>query len=189
MIPDSSYAGVYAATVQVLCKPSNEYAHQTLQFCQKNGAFDPRTMGTSPNVGLMAQVKDPTTAASLMFCRPPKSMVLTTRPSRSSFVCAHSLGVTLDIEHKTSKRKRRKRDLQMSSDGTMRVVDATSGAALLEHKVEQGQWRPHRPSSSTRCTRHAWTLCRGYLAHVPSQGCSNQVVLTNRLNDINPGIG
>ena len=40
VIPDSSYAGVYAATVD---------------FCKENGAFDPTTMGTVPNVGLMAQ--------------------------------------------------------------------------------------------------------------------------------------
>ncbi|WP_456378810.1 NADP-dependent isocitrate dehydrogenase [Lutibacter sp.] len=40
VIPDSSYAGVYEATID---------------FCKKNGAFDPATMGTTPNVGLMAQ--------------------------------------------------------------------------------------------------------------------------------------
>ncbi|MDT0688314.1 NADP-dependent isocitrate dehydrogenase [Salegentibacter sp. F188] len=40
VIPDSSYAGVYRATID---------------FCKKNGAFDPTTMGTVPNVGLMAQ--------------------------------------------------------------------------------------------------------------------------------------
>ncbi|MAB75411.1 MAG: isocitrate dehydrogenase (NADP(+)) [Verrucomicrobiales bacterium] len=40
VIPDSSYAGVYAATVD---------------FCKEHGAFDPTTMGTVPNVGLMAQ--------------------------------------------------------------------------------------------------------------------------------------
>lgn len=40
IIPDSSYAGVYDAVVN---------------FCKKNGAFDPRTMGSVPNVGLMAQ--------------------------------------------------------------------------------------------------------------------------------------
>jgi isocitrate dehydrogenase len=43
VIPDSSYAGVYAATVD---------------FCRKNGAFDPRTMGSVPNVGLMAQAAE-----------------------------------------------------------------------------------------------------------------------------------
>jgi len=40
VIPDSSYAGIYSATID---------------FCKKNGAFDPTTMGTVPNVGLMAQ--------------------------------------------------------------------------------------------------------------------------------------
>ena len=40
IIPDSSYAGIYTATID---------------FCKKNGAFDPTTMGTVPNVGLMAQ--------------------------------------------------------------------------------------------------------------------------------------
>jgi isocitrate dehydrogenase len=39
MIPDSSYAGIYQATID---------------FCKKNGAFDPRTMGSVSNVGLMA---------------------------------------------------------------------------------------------------------------------------------------
>ena len=40
VIPDRCYAGVYDATVQ---------------FCKAEGAFDPATMGTVPNVGLMAQ--------------------------------------------------------------------------------------------------------------------------------------
>ncbi|MFT5077805.1 MAG: isocitrate dehydrogenase [Planctomycetota bacterium] len=40
VIPDSSYAPLYQAT---------------LDFCRENGAFDPTTMGTVPNVGLMAQ--------------------------------------------------------------------------------------------------------------------------------------
>ena len=40
IIPDSSYAGIYSATID---------------FCKKNGAFDPTTMGTVPNIGLMAQ--------------------------------------------------------------------------------------------------------------------------------------
>lgn len=40
VIPDSSYAGLY---------------EETISFCKKNGAFDPTTMGTVPNVGLMAQ--------------------------------------------------------------------------------------------------------------------------------------
>ncbi len=40
VIPDRSYAGVY---------------QETITFCREHGAFDPRTMGTVPNVGLMAQ--------------------------------------------------------------------------------------------------------------------------------------
>jgi len=39
VIPDRSYAGVYQATID---------------FCKKHGAFDPATMGSVPNVGLMA---------------------------------------------------------------------------------------------------------------------------------------
>jgi isocitrate dehydrogenase len=40
VIPDSSYAGVYQAVIE---------------DCQKHGAYDPSTMGSVPNVGLMAQ--------------------------------------------------------------------------------------------------------------------------------------
>jgi isocitrate dehydrogenase len=40
LIPDRCYAGLYTATID---------------FCKKNGAFDPTTMGSVPNVGLMAQ--------------------------------------------------------------------------------------------------------------------------------------
>ena len=43
VIPDSSYAGVYQATID---------------FCRKHGAFDPKTMGSVPNVGLMAQAAE-----------------------------------------------------------------------------------------------------------------------------------
>ena len=40
IIPDRCYSGIYTATID---------------FCKKNGAFDPTTMGSVPNVGLMAQ--------------------------------------------------------------------------------------------------------------------------------------
>ncbi|MGB8463918.1 MAG: NADP-dependent isocitrate dehydrogenase [Terrimicrobiaceae bacterium] len=43
VIPDSSYAGVYQTTID---------------FCKKHGALDPRTMGSVPNVGLMAQAAE-----------------------------------------------------------------------------------------------------------------------------------
>lgn len=40
IVPDRSYAGLYQAVIE---------------FCKTNGAFDPKTMGSVPNVGLMAQ--------------------------------------------------------------------------------------------------------------------------------------
>src|SRR5882724_2918270 len=43
VIPDSSYAGIYQVTID---------------DCRANGAFDPKTMGTVPNVGLMAQAAE-----------------------------------------------------------------------------------------------------------------------------------
>jgi len=43
VIPDSSYAPIY---------------HEVVEFCKKHGAFDPRTMGSIPNVGLMAQAAE-----------------------------------------------------------------------------------------------------------------------------------
>lgn len=43
VIPDSTYASVYATTID---------------FCKQHGAFDPRTMGSVPNVGLMAQAAE-----------------------------------------------------------------------------------------------------------------------------------
>ncbi|WP_343319682.1 NADP-dependent isocitrate dehydrogenase [Arthrobacter sp. TMP15] len=43
VLPDSSYAGIYQATID---------------DCRAHGAFDPTTMGTVPNVGLMAQAAE-----------------------------------------------------------------------------------------------------------------------------------
>ena len=43
VIPDSSYAGIYQAAID---------------FCRQNGALDPKTMGSVPNVGLMAQAAE-----------------------------------------------------------------------------------------------------------------------------------
>ncbi len=43
VIPDGSYAGVYQAVVD---------------FCKANGALDPKTMGSVPNVGLMAKAAE-----------------------------------------------------------------------------------------------------------------------------------
>ncbi len=43
VIPDHGYAALYA---------------ETIDDCRRNGAFDPATMGTTPNVGLMAQAAE-----------------------------------------------------------------------------------------------------------------------------------
>ncbi|MCH6235541.1 NADP-dependent isocitrate dehydrogenase [Cognataquiflexum rubidum] len=43
VIPDRCYAGIY---------------QETIDFCKENGAFDPSTMGSVPNVGLMAQAAE-----------------------------------------------------------------------------------------------------------------------------------
>lgn len=43
VIPDSSYAGIYQTVID---------------FCRQNGALDPKTMGSVPNVGLMAQAAE-----------------------------------------------------------------------------------------------------------------------------------
>jgi isocitrate dehydrogenase len=83
VIPDSSYAGIYAATID---------------FCKEHGAFDPRTMGTVPNVGLMAQ--------------------------KAEEYGSHD------------------KTFEISEQGTVEVVDITSGKVLLQHDVEKGDiWR------------------------------------------------
>jgi isocitrate dehydrogenase len=43
VIPDASYAPIY---------------HEVVEFCKKHGALDPKTMGSVPNVGLMAQAAE-----------------------------------------------------------------------------------------------------------------------------------
>jgi isocitrate dehydrogenase len=60
VIPDSSYAGVYATTID---------------FCKKHGAFDPKTMGTVPNVGLMAQAAEEYGSHNKTFVAPGKGVI------------------------------------------------------------------------------------------------------------------
>ncbi|WP_341501099.1 NADP-dependent isocitrate dehydrogenase [Gallaecimonas sp. GXIMD4217] len=60
VIPDRSYAGVY---------------QETIDFCKENGAFDPRTMGTVPNVGLMAQKAEEYGSHDKTFEIPAKGVV------------------------------------------------------------------------------------------------------------------
>ncbi len=60
VIPDSCYAGVYATTID---------------FCKKHGAFDPKTMGTVPNVGLMAQAAEEYGSHNKTFVAPGKGVI------------------------------------------------------------------------------------------------------------------
>ena len=60
VIPDSCYAGVYATTID---------------FCKKHGAFDPKTMGTVPNVGLMAQAAEEYGSHNKTFQAPDKGTI------------------------------------------------------------------------------------------------------------------
>jgi isocitrate dehydrogenase len=63
VIPDSSYAGVYQTVID---------------FCKRHGAFDPRTMGSVPNVGLMAQAAEEYGSHNKTFQIPSKGTVRVT---------------------------------------------------------------------------------------------------------------
>ncbi len=59
-IPDSCYAGVYQTVIE---------------FCKNHGAFDPKTMGTVPNVGLMAQAAEEYGSHNKTFQAPGKGVI------------------------------------------------------------------------------------------------------------------
>ena len=70
VIPDSCYAGVYATVVE---------------FCKKNGALDPKTMGSVPNVGLMAQAAEEYGSHNKTFVAPAKGVIrIVTAPDDAS---------------------------------------------------------------------------------------------------------
>ncbi|RJS93081.1 NADP-dependent isocitrate dehydrogenase [Salinisphaera sp. Q1T1-3] len=69
LIPDRSYAGIYAAVVE---------------DCKANGAFDPTTMGTVPNVGLMAQKAEEYGSHDKTFQMPGKGRVQVTNTAGDS---------------------------------------------------------------------------------------------------------
>jgi isocitrate dehydrogenase len=60
VIPDSCYAGIYQATVD---------------FCKTHGALDPKTMGSVPNVGLMAQAAEEYGSHNKTFVAPAKGTI------------------------------------------------------------------------------------------------------------------
>jgi isocitrate dehydrogenase len=60
VIPDSSYAGVYQAVID---------------FCKTHGALDPKTMGSVPNVGLMAQAAEEYGSHNKTFVAPADGII------------------------------------------------------------------------------------------------------------------
>ncbi|HEY5892650.1 MAG TPA: NADP-dependent isocitrate dehydrogenase, partial [Chthoniobacterales bacterium] len=76
VIPDSSYAGVYQAVID---------------FCKKNGALDPKTMGSVPNVGLMAQAAEEYGSHNKTFEIPADGTVHVT-DSAGNILLEHSVG-------------------------------------------------------------------------------------------------
>src|SRR5215471_7721036 len=60
IIPDRCYAGIYQAVID---------------FCREHGAFDPATMGTVPNVGLMAQAAEEYGSHDKTFTAPGKGVI------------------------------------------------------------------------------------------------------------------
>jgi isocitrate dehydrogenase len=83
VIPDSCYAGVYQTVID---------------FCKKHGAFDPKTMGSVPNVGLMAQAAEEYGSHNKTFVAPAKGTIrVVTIPSDPSQVSGFSSQVL--IEH------------------------------------------------------------------------------------------
>ncbi|MER5759384.1 NADP-dependent isocitrate dehydrogenase [Streptomyces sp. NPDC002082] len=79
VLPDSSYAGVYQVVID---------------DCRAHGAYDPSTMGSVPNVGLMAQ--------------------------KAEEYGSHD------------------KTFELATAGTVRVVDAASGATVIEQEVAAG---------------------------------------------------
>ncbi|SNZ00638.1 NADP-dependent isocitrate dehydrogenase [Flagellimonas pacifica] len=77
IIPDSSYAGIYQATID---------------FCKKHGAFDPTTMGTVPNVGLMAQKAEEYGSHDKTFEIPKAGTVRVVSVSNNEILIQHEVG-------------------------------------------------------------------------------------------------
>jgi isocitrate dehydrogenase len=109
VIPDSCYAGVYATVID---------------FCKKHGAFDPKTMGSVPNVGLMAQAAEEYGSHNKTFVAPGKGVIrIVTVPSDSDKQKALS-------------------DKPASGLNLPLTAYSLEPSILMEHQVESGDiWR------------------------------------------------
>jgi isocitrate dehydrogenase len=75
LIPDRSYAGIYQVVIN---------------DCKKNGAFDPSTMGSVPNVGLMAQKAEEYGSHDKTFIAPSEGKIQV-RDTQNQIVFEHSV--------------------------------------------------------------------------------------------------
>ncbi|MDH3698274.1 MAG: NADP-dependent isocitrate dehydrogenase, partial [Flavobacteriaceae bacterium] len=78
IIPDSSYSGIYQTTID---------------FCRENGAFDPTTMGTVPNVGLMAQKAEEYGSHDKTFEIPKNGMVNVIDENSGANLLSHAVQI------------------------------------------------------------------------------------------------
>lgn len=76
MIPDRCYAGIY---------------QETIAFCKTHGAFDPTTMGTVPNVGLMAQAAEEYGSHNKTFEMPTAGTVRVVDSNTGATLMEHSV--------------------------------------------------------------------------------------------------
>lgn len=83
LIPDRCYAGVYQAVID---------------FCRKNGALDPKTMGSVPNVGLMAQAAEEYGSHNKTFEAPAAGTIRVVRVSESSSITSDINDILLSHE-------------------------------------------------------------------------------------------
>jgi isocitrate dehydrogenase len=122
VIPDSSYAGIYQATID---------------FCKQHGAFDPRTMGSVPNVGLMAQAAEEYGSHNKTFVAPGKGVI--------------RVVAVLPEAKETGVRSQESGGGTLTPRGTLAAERLPSGSSILtpdsssiltEHQVDAGDiWR------------------------------------------------
>ncbi|QOL24894.1 NADP-dependent isocitrate dehydrogenase [Thalassotalea sp. LPB0316] len=75
-IPDRNYAGVFQAVVD---------------YCRENGAFDPRTMGTVPNVGLMAKKAEEYGSHDKTFVAPANGVIRSVNVATGDVLLSHDV--------------------------------------------------------------------------------------------------
>merc|ERR1719230_922845 len=76
LIPDRCYAGIFK---------------ESIEFCKKHGAFDPATMGSVPNVGLMAQKAEEYGSHDKTFVAPSDGCIRVVSSS-GSVIFEHKVG-------------------------------------------------------------------------------------------------